>query len=205
MTNIKLQRWGCTFENLARIAYIPMQGTRGETVTAAAKRVKWYGRAPSCICNAELFNMSTYAPASGCPDYIPQALGVAFPDNKSIVLSYANNVHAKDWIGAYPMLVQNGINVVTAIPKGLEGRVARTALAFNDKQVAICFVKRFDAMTLKEFADAIAKAGFHTAINLDGGGSTACISPFMVYDQYRRVRGKIAIWTKDGIVNKLMR
>lgn len=69
----------------------------------------------------------------------------------------------------------------------------------------ICFVKRFDAMTLKEFADAIAKAGFHTEINLDGGGSTAYISPFMVYDQYRPVRGKIAIWTKDGIVNKLIR
>ena len=42
-------------------------------------------------------------------------------------------------------------------------------------------------------------------INLDGGGSTACISPFMAYDQYRPVRGKIAIWTKDEIVNKLMR
>ena len=41
-------------------------------------------------------------------------------------------------------------------------------------------------------------------ISLDGGGSTACISPFMAYDQYRPIRGKIAIWTKDGIVNKLM-
>ena len=33
---------------------------------------------------------------------------------------------------------------------------------------------------------------------------TQPVSPFMAYDQYRPIRGKIAIWTKDGIVNKLM-
>lgn len=203
MANVKLQQWGCTFANLDRIAYIPMNGIRGETVTAAAKRVKWDGRAPSCICNAELFDMATYKPSSGCPDMITQTLGIAFKDNLKPVLSFANNAKAKDWIGAYPMLVRDGINVVTAIPAGLEGRVARTALAFNDKKVAILYLKRFDGATLKEFADAIIKAGFHTAINLDGGGSTACISPFVIYDQYRPVRGKIAIWAKDGSVNML--
>lgn len=202
---VKLQRWGCTFDNLDRIAYIPMYGWHGETVSAAARRVKWNGRAPSCICNAELFNMHTYAPSSGCPGYITQTLGIAFKDNKKPVLSFANNVKANDWVGAYPMLVRDGKNMVTAVPPGLGGIVARTALAFNNHTVAILYVKKNDGATLKEFANAIIKAGFHTAINLDGGGSTACISPFVAYDQYRKVRGKIAIWTKDGTINKLVK
>lgn len=205
MAKIKLQQWGCTFDNLDRIAYVPMYGTRGETVSSAAKRVKWNGRAPSCICNAELFNMKTYAPSSGCPDKITETFGIAFVNNKKPVLSYANNVNADDWIGAYPLLVRDGKNVVVTTPMGLGGRVARTALAFNDNRVSIVYVKKYDGMTLKEFANAIVDAGFHTAINLDGGGSTACISPFVAYEQWRPVRGKIAIWAKDGAVNKLVK
>lgn len=200
---VKLQQWGCTFKNLDRIAYVPMLGFHGETVSNAARTTKWNGRAPSCICNAELFNMTTYAPSSGCPGHITQTLGIAFKDNKKPVLSYANNVKAKDWIGAYPMLVRDGKNMVTVTPPGLGGRVARTALAFNDNVVAILYVTRNNGATLRDFANAIIKAGFHTAINLDGGGSTACISPYVAYDQYRKVRGKIAIWTKDSTVNKL--
>lgn len=203
MAKVRLQQWGCTFENLDRIAYVPKINQYGETVSESARRTKWNGRAPSCICNAELFDMREYAPASGCPDYITNTLGIAFKDNKTPILSYANNVKAKDWIGAYPILVRDGKNVVTTIPMGLGGRVARTALAFNDHKVAILYVKKSDGMDLKEFANEIIKAGFHTAINLDGGGSTACISPFVKYDQGRRVRGKIAIWAKDGSVNKL--
>lgn len=205
MANTKLQQWGCTFDNLERIAYIPMENKRGEDVSTAAKRVRWNGKAPSCICNAELFNMKTYAPSSGCPDYITQTLGIAFKNNKTPVLSYANNVGAEDWIGGYPILVRDGKNTVTYTPAGLGDRVARTALAFNDNKIAMLYVKATDGMMLKEFANAIIDAGFHTAINLDGGGSTACISPFVAYDQHRKVRGKIAIWTKDGTVNKLMK
>jgi len=203
INRVKLQQWGCTFDNLERIAYVPMEGNYGEDVSTAAKRVKWNGRAPSCICNAELFSMRTYKPASGCPDYVTQTLGIAFKDNTTPILSYANNVNADDWIAGYPILVRDGKNLVTFTPAGLGGRVARTALAFNDNKVAMLYVKATDGMTLKQFANEIIKAGFHTAINLDGGGSTACISPFVAYDQHRKVRGKIAIWTKDGAVNIL--
>lgn len=60
---------------------------------------------------------------------------VIFPDVQCVLLSYANGTHAKDQIGAYPMLVQNALNVVTTIPKGLEGRVVRTACPRQDRDL----------------------------------------------------------------------
>lgn len=62
---VNLQQYGSFFENIDRLAYIPMNNPKGETVTAAAGTAEWNGRRPDAICNAELFNMTTYAPSSG--------------------------------------------------------------------------------------------------------------------------------------------
>lgn len=199
----KLQQYGAYFDNIERLCYVPMDGKKGETVSKAAKRVKWNGRAPDAIVNAELFDMVTFKPSSGTPDNITPTLGFAFLDNKVPVLSYANNVRAESWIGSYPMLLRDDDIAFDKVPPGLDGKRARTALAIDDTRFAIFYVKKAHGCTLKEFAEAIRSRGFHTAINLDGGGSTACITPGVAYDQYRKVRGKIALWIKGGTGNKL--
>ena len=38
---------------------------------------------------------------------------------------------------------------------------------------------------------------------MDGGGSTAVVTPGVVYEQGRKVRGKIGLWVKGGKGNKL--
>lgn len=200
---IKLQQYGAAFENIQYLAWVPAAGNKGETVSAAAKRVKWNGRYPDAICNAELFT-AAYMPASGCTDKVTDTLGFAFADEKRPELSYKNNAKAKNWVGSYPMLLREGKLAFDKVPSGLEGKRARTALAISDSQFAMFYVRAEDGCTLEELAEAILTRGFHTAINLDGGGSTACITPGVAYEQGRKVRGKVAMWVKGGKGNKLV-
>ena len=101
------------------------------------------------------------------------------------------------------MLLRDGEIAFSKVPSGLSGKRARTALAINDTTFSFFWVKESDGCSLKEFAQAIKEKGFHTAINLDGGGSTAFVTPGASYEQGRKVRGKVALWVKNGTGNKL--
>ena len=208
--DVKLERFAMRYTDIEHMAYIPMAGGSGETVSAAALRRTWGGRAPDVICNAELFDMKTYAPASGVVSggeaQLPAAAhGAALAGGKKPVLSWQNNVKASDWIGAYPVLLRDGKLAFTAVPAGLGGKRARTALAWNGTGCAVFFARAGGGCTLAELARAIAKAGYETAINFDGGASTAVVTPETVYEQGRRVRGKLGIWLRGGSGNILAR
>lgn len=199
-----VQQFGAYWHTLEHIAYIPMQG-QGETVTAAAKRKTWNGRVPDAICNCELFG-SGYTPASGVvangeAQLLTPVHGAALVDGKKPVLSYQNNLKAKDWIGSYPLLVRDGKQYFETVPAGLGGKRARVCLAWNDEKASIVFARAEEACTLEEFAAAVLGKGYHTAINLDGGGSVAVITPYVAYDQGRKVRGKLGLWLKGGTGN----
>lgn len=202
-----VQQFGAYYHTLEHIAYIPMEG-QGETVSAAAKRKTWNGRVPDAICNCELFDMATYNPASGVvsggeAQLLAPVHGAALVDGKKPVLSYQNNLKAKDWIGSYPLLVRDGKQYFETVPAGLGGKRARVCLAWNDEKASIVFARAEEACTLEEFAAAVLEKGYHTAINLDGGGSVAVITPYVAYDQGRKVRGKLGLWLKEGTGNKI--
>ncbi len=204
---MKLNEYSVPLDDIAHIGYIPMNGN-GETVTAAAQRKTWNGRVPDAICNAELFNMKTFAPASGVvhdgkAQYVPQTLGVALKMGKTPVLSYMNNIGAADWLGTYPMLVRDGKKAFDTVPAGLTGARARTAFAWNDKRCAIVWATAKNGVTLEQFAAGIIALGYKTAVNFDGGGSTAVVTPAKLYEQGRKVRGKLGIWVKGGTGNYL--
>lgn len=210
-STVKLDQYSVLLKNIDYIGYIPMAGSKGETVSAAARRKTWKNRTPDVICNAELFNMTTYAAASGVvsggqAQFLPQALGVAFTGGgKKPTLSYMNNVKAPDWIGAYPLLVRDGKVAFTTVPAGLSGKRARVAFAWNDEKCAVVFAKAASGCTLSQFANGIIELGYTTAANFDGGGSVACITPLASYEQGRKVRGKLGIWIKGGNGNILAR
>ena len=204
---VKIEEYSVPLKNIDHIGYIPMSG-KGETVTAAAQRKTWNGRTPDAICNAELFNMRTFSPASGVvhngeAQYVPQTLGVAFKMGTAPVLSYMNNVGAADWLGAYPILVRDGKKAFDISPAGLTGSRARTAFAWNDKRCAIVWATSKSGVTLEQLASGIIALGYKTAVNFDGGGSTAVVTPTKLYEQGRKVRGKLGIWVKDGTGNYL--
>jgi GH25 family lysozyme M1 (1,4-beta-N-acetylmuramidase) len=194
-------------DKIEHLAYIPMNGKKGETLTSAAKRAQWNGRYPDVICNAELFNMSTYKPASavvsnGQVQLLSESYGIGFKDNKTPVFCYKNNVNAIDYIGGYPALVKDGQKAFTVTPAGLTGKRARTALAISDKQFIIVGVPANPGCTLDELAEKLIARGYQYAINLDGGGSTAYATDYYLYDQGRAVRGFIGVWYENGKGNK---
>lgn len=194
------------FDQIERIEYCPMSGTSGETVTSAAKRIKWNNRYPDIIVNAELFT-SSYSPASGVVDEgeslkLTETFGIAFQNKKTPVFSYKNNVNATDWIGAYPTLVKDGQLGFTSIPSGLSGNRARTALGIkNNNTFGILVIPEQSGTndaTLNNIAEIFMDAGYSYAINLDGGGSTSYQTNDVSYEQGRRVRGFICVWYKGG-------
>ena len=208
---VNLQQWGCLIKDIERLAYIPMDGTKGETLSRAAGRVKWNNRAPDAICNAEFFNMTTYdfasgvvSKANGQANWTDQ-YGISFVNNIIPKISYKNNLNATDWVAGYPLLLKDGQIAIPAGFNALPGKRARTAIGYDNDRFAMFWVKEEDGCTIEAFANAIKDRGFHTAINLDGGGSTAGATTMWSYEQGRATRGKIGLWVKNGTGNKLQK
>ncbi len=190
---------------LADIEYIGyFYGKNGnEEIKSAYKRIgKSNGRAPDFLLNAELFDFKTRKPASdvvsgGIAYRLTEGYGFAFPENKTAVFSYKNNVGADDYIGAYPTLVRNG-KEETQNPAGITGRRGRTALGLNGDSLILALVPDSSGSTLSELRRAFLSNGAENAINLDGGGSTQFYAPLGNHFSGRRVRGFIGVWVRGG-------
>lgn len=170
---------------------------------AYARVTKERGRAPDFFMNAELFDFGTRRAASdvvcgGSVHRLTEGYGLAFPDNNRAVFSYKNNVKAKDYIGAYPVLIRNG-KAESSVPSGIGGSRGRTALGVggNDFYIALIPDGGNDA-TLPELRTAFIKAGVSDAINLDGGGSTQYYAPLGNHYTGRNVRGFVGVWLKKS-------
>ena len=174
-----------------------------EEIKSAKKRIeKLRGRAPDFLMNAELFDFNTRAPASdvvssGVIMRLTESYGFAFPENKTAVFSYKNNVGAADYIGAYPTLVREGKEENTN-PAGITGRRGRTALGLTDNALLIALLPDSGGSTLSELRRAFVSNGAKSAINLDGGGSTQFYAPLGNHFTGRRVRGFIGVWITGG-------
>ena len=189
----------------SKIEYIGyFYGTNGneDIKTAYSRITKLRGRAPDLFFNAELFNFGTRKPASdvvcgGVAHRLTEGFGIAFPDNNKAVFSYKNNVNAKDYIGAYPVLVRNG-KIESTTPSGTEGTRGRTAIGVNKDTLFIALVPDgSNDITLYGLRTAFVNNGADNAINLDGGGSSQWYAPNGNYYTGRKVRGFIGIWLKS--------
>ena len=175
-----------------------------EHIKSAYTRIKaLMGRAPDFFMNAELFEFGTRKAASdvvvgGQIHRLTEGYGLAFPENRTAVFSYKNNVNAKDYIGAYPVLVRNG-KAETSEPKGIGGSRGRTAIGVGKGNLYIALIPDgSNDATLTELRKAFIKAGATDAINLDGGGSTQFYSPSGKHFTSRNVRGFIGVWLKKS-------
>ena len=102
--------------------------------------------------------------------------------NVGDTLTIATNIDA-DWknvayaVGGGDMLVQNGSALTQFGLDSAERSAARTALGIRADGEVVCFTvdrsRISGGMTLAELAERMAELGCVTAVNLDGGGSTA--------------------------------
>ncbi len=189
-------------KDIEHIGYFGAKGNSEEIKSACSRIAKLRGRAPDFLFNAELFDFDTRKAASdvvsgGVVHRLTEGYGIAFPDNKSAVFSYKNNVGAADYVGAYPVLVRNG-KAETAIPAGISGRRGRTAIGVSDSTLFIALLPDSGGATLPELRRAFVSFGSVNAINLDGGGSTQFYAPLGNHFSGRRVRGFIGVWIRGG-------
>jgi hypothetical protein len=173
-----------------------------ESIKSAYTRMKAIrGREPDFFFNAELFDFSTRKPVSdvvedGKIHKLTETYGIAFPNNTKAVFSYKNNVNAKDYVGAYPVLVRNG-KAETSIPSGTSGSRGRTAIGVDGDSLYIALIPDgSNDLTLSALRQAFIDCGADNAINLDGGGSTQFYAPNANCYTSRAVRGFIAVWLK---------
>ena len=186
--------------DIEHIGYFGAKNGNEKVKSAYARITKLRGRAPDFLMNAELFDFDTRKAASevvsgGVIHRLTEGYGIAFPDNKSAVFSYKNNVGAPDYIGAYPVLVRNG-KEEGSVPSGIGGRRGRTALGVGNGNLLVALFPDNGGATLPELRRAFINAGAENAINLDGGGSTQFYAPLGNYFSGRRVRGFIGVWLK---------
>lgn len=187
--------------NIEYIGYF--MGTKGkETVKSAyARLTKSRGRAPDFLFNAELFEFGTrYAVSDvvsgGTIHKLKEGYGMAFPNNTKAVFSYKNNVNAKDYVGAYPVLIKGG-KLETSIPSGIGGSRGRTAIGVGNNNFIVALIPDgSNDVTLPALRNYMKLAGATDAINLDGGGSTQFYAPNGNYFSSRPVRGFIGVWLK---------
>ncbi len=195
---------------LSEIEYIGyFYGTNGnEDIRDAYTRIsKERGKQPDFFMNAELFDFSSRKAASdvvanGKIHRLTEGYGIAFPENKTAVFSYKNNVNAKDYIGAYPLLAKNGAEHIQN-PAGITGTRGRTALGLDGKNLYVALVPDKNGVTLSTLRRAFLTAGAKDAINLDGGGSTQFYAPKGNYFTGRKVRGFIGVWRKSNSEDSL--
>ena len=181
-----------------------LANSKAETVKQAYKRItKLRGSAPTFLFNAELFDFKTRAAVSdvvrgGVVDKLSENYGIAFPNNKSAVFCYKNNVGAKDYVGAYPVLIKGG-KIQTSEPSGIGGSRGRTAIGVGNGNFIMALIPDGgNDVTLSILRSAMKAAGATDAINLDGGGSTQYYCPSDNYLSVRPVRGFIGVWLNKG-------
>lgn len=189
-------------EKIERIGYYYGKNGIEDVKTARKSVAKLYGREPDIIMNAELYNFTTRCAASdvvanGVIHRLTEGFGYAFPENKTVVFSYKNNVNAADYIGAYPTLVRNG-KAEAQNPAGITGKRGRTALGLGGDNLYVMLIPDSSGATLSEIRNEFIKNGAESAINLDGGGSTQYYSPNGNYLSGRKVRGFIYIYLKKA-------
>jgi len=173
-----------------------------ETVKQAYPRItKHRNRAPDFLFNAELFDFKSRKAVSdvvrgGIVDKLSENYGIAFPNHNSAVFCYKNNVGAKDYVGAYPVLIKGG-KLNKSEPAGLDGARGRTAIGVGNGNFIIALIPDGgDDVTLATLRNHMKAAGATDAINLDGGGSTQYYAPNGNFFSARPVRGFIAVWLR---------
>lgn len=156
------------------------------------------------ILNAGLFNLSTFKPINHLTvdgkvlsaTANPYGYGIKGTD---VIFSYANNVNAPTFLGAYPVLVREGLSLNEKAPAGLDGYRHRSAIGVTKTGDVVLLCEGVNR-SLSGISGDLIKAGCDTAINLDGGASSQCDFDGSVITSSRVVHNYICIWTQNAPV-----
>lgn len=133
---------------------------------------------PDFIMNGGFFSMSN---GKTCFSYIDEGkdlsaslsytVGMGITYDNQLVYGGIKDYQWKDFISAYPPLIENGKVCPISFATEINYKARRSVLAYNDTTVFLIAVES-NGMTFKAVQDLLLTLNVTYAINLDGGGST---------------------------------
>ena len=133
---------------------------------------------PDFIMNGGFFSRSN---GKTCFSYIDEGkdlsaslsytVGMGITYDNQLVYGDIKDCQWKDFISAYPPLIENGKVCPISIATEINYKARRSVLAYNDTTVFLIAVES-NGMTFRAVQDLLLTLGVTYAINLDGGGST---------------------------------
>ena len=141
--------------------------------------VTWYNKLekkPAVVTNGGFFNMSTGKTVMSLVDEkitvsaseIPS--GMAIIDDKLLQITSKTDA-GRDYISAYPVLIENGKVANTEYAKEIDYAARRTVYAWNDSTLYVITVEK-PGLAFAKLQELLLGMNVHSAVNLDGGGST---------------------------------
>ncbi|RLQ96815.1 phosphodiester glycosidase family protein [Falsibacillus albus] len=152
----------------------------GEEVKGKVASIRPYGQATSATIPKDGYVISATGSA------VDQIRDLKIGDEVSLSVDVDNKWHNSEFmLASGPLLVQNGkvnMTIDDSSPRNTT-RSPRSAVAVDATGTRVFFVtvdgrqSGFSkGMTLREFANYLASMGAYSALNLDGGGSTAMVA-----------------------------
>jgi hypothetical protein len=146
-----------------------------ETLSAFYKRQT---KKPDIITNGGFFNMSDGTTCFNLRDEKSQVAshtayqwGIGIIGNNEIGYGSLTEKPWRDFISAYPSLVEGGKKTIITFAKDLDYKARRTMLGYNNTTIFLVCVEN-PGMAYAAMQDLMISLGCLFAINLDGGGST---------------------------------
>ncbi len=160
------------FCEIAKVDVVPLaEPTQSPLAWYKALTVK-----PSVVTNGGFFHMADGSPVMNLVNegnllsQGSEPLGMAIRGDKSLTLSVRTG-EERDYVAAYPVLIQEGRAVAITYAKEINYNARRTVYAWNDETLYVVTVDS-PGMTFAKLQAVLLGMGVHSAVNLDGGGST---------------------------------
>lgn len=179
-----------------------------ETLGAYYKRQT---RKPNILVNGGFFSMSNGVTCFNFRDenttimhYESYQWGMGIIGDKDIGFGNRDEKPWRDFISAYPVLIEHGKKVTITFAKEVNYNARRTMLGYNDTTVFIVCVEN-PGLAYVAMQDLMLNLGCTYAINLDGGGSTKMLHDGKSVTKNltnRAVDNVVAVYLKEGVVTK---
>lgn len=165
---------------------------------------------PAIIANGGFFAMSTGATTF---NYVTEGetmsynnsyqWGMGIMGDNGLQYGWLKDKEWRDFIGGYPILLDNKRKCAYDYASGINYKARRTAIGYNDDTIFLVCVEN-PGMLFPELQDLMLDVGCKYAINLDGGGSTKMLHNGVSVTQdatNRPVDNVVAVYLKPTATN----
>ena len=167
---------------------------------------------PDVLINAGFFCMSTGQSCFNLVDngkteswHESYRWGIGITDQNEPIFGCMDNMTYRDFISAYPPVVEGGRKSVITYAREIDYKARRSLFGYNKTHIYLIVIDS-PGMDFEEMQDFCLSLGMEYAINLDGGGSSSMIHKGVTITDTtnRQVDNVIAVYLKKEEPKKII-